>query len=138
MTTPEPPVAQRDFAVLIQGAALPLLYRAVLTLAARHHRDGLASPPLLHEIRTALYRVMSAPGREIASAAPTKPCCTCQSASDLISTTEAATLLSISPRQVTRLAAQDDAVLGGFRLGNAWVLRRTPVLALAARRKASR
>ena len=75
MTTPEPPVAQRDFAVLIQGAALPLLYRAVLTLAARHHRDGLASPPLLHEIRTALYRVMSAPGREIASAAPTKPCC---------------------------------------------------------------
>ena len=39
MTDP-PPVMQDGAAVTIQGAALPMMYRATLALAARHRRDG--------------------------------------------------------------------------------------------------
>ena len=45
MTDP-PPITQRDGAVLVQGAALPLMYRAALALMARRHRDGLAAGDL--------------------------------------------------------------------------------------------
>jgi hypothetical protein len=55
MTDHPPPVVQRGSAVLIRGAALPLMYRATLALIARRSRDGLAISPLLHELRTTLY-----------------------------------------------------------------------------------
>ena len=54
-----PPVVQHDGVVVISGEALSVLYRAVLSLAIRHRRDGVASPPLLHQARAALYRAMS-------------------------------------------------------------------------------
>ena len=39
MTDP-PPITQVGTTVLIQGEALPLMYRATLALIARRHRDG--------------------------------------------------------------------------------------------------
>ena len=45
----EPPIQQHGDTVTIRGAALPLMYRAVLALAARHNRDGITPPPLLRE-----------------------------------------------------------------------------------------
>ena len=73
----DPPIRQRDGTVLVQGDALPLLYRATLALAARHRRDGVASPPLLHQTRTALYRaVMSAAATRSRPADTAEPCCT--------------------------------------------------------------
>ena len=52
-------------AVLIQGDALPLLYRATLALIARRSRDGLAAQPLLRLSRTTFYRAcMSAQRRK--------------------------------------------------------------------------
>ena len=51
--------------VLIQGEALPLLYRACLALIARRSRDGLAASPLLQQARTTFYRAcMSAQRRK--------------------------------------------------------------------------
>ena len=47
-------ISQRDDAVLIRGAALPLMYRAVLALIARRSRDGLGVTPLLQLARTTL------------------------------------------------------------------------------------
>ena len=137
MTDP-PPLTQVDGAVIISGDALPLLYRATLALAVHHHRDGLSSPPLLHTLRAELFRAtMSGPRHRLAETMPAAPCSRCQCGDALIGTAEAATLLSLSPRQVARLASRDVG-LGGIRLRHAWVLRRAPVLALAARRKAAR
>ena len=51
MTDHPPPVVQRGSAVLIRGAALPLMYRATLALTARRSHDGLAVSPLVHELR---------------------------------------------------------------------------------------
>lgn len=131
------PVQQDGDSVTIRGAAVALMYRAVLALAARHHRDGVSSPPLLHELRAALYRaVMSATGHELVNALTSSACCDCQDGADLIGVAEAATILSVSPRQARRLAAQNVG-LGGQRIGKAWALRRAPVLVLAAQRKAA-
>jgi hypothetical protein len=131
-------VVSRDGAVIVSGDAAALLYRATLALILREHRDGLAPSPLLHQLRRELYRAttMSPPRHQDDSRPPTKSCCSCQDGDDLIGTAEAATLLSLSPRQVARLAAQNVG-LGGIRLRHAWVLRRAPVLALAQRRKAA-
>jgi len=135
MTDP-PPITQRDGVVTVQGDAVPMLYRCVLAGIARHHRDGLSSPPLLHQLRAALFRaVMSVPRHELADAGTAAPCCACQNGS-LIGTAQAAEILSLSPRQVTRLAAQNVGL--GRRLGRAWVLRSGAVLALAERRKAAK
>ena len=141
LSTDPSPIVQRDGAVIIRGDALPLLYRAVHALTIRHRRDGVSSPPLLHTLRAELFRaVTSRPRHRLAETTPTKSCCTCQDGDDgddLIGTAEAATLLSVSPRQVARLASRDVG-LGGIRLRHAWVLRRAPVLALVARRKAAK
>ena len=134
-----PPIVQRDDGtVLIQGEqTLGLLYRCVLAGITRRHRDGVSSHDLT-ELRTVLYRAcMSARRHRDDSRRPTTSCCTCQDGADLIGTTEAATLLSLTPRQVARLAARDVG-LGGIRLGHAWVLKRAPVLALAREREASK
>lgn len=54
MTDPAP-ITPCDGGVLIRGAALPMMYRAVLALIARRSRDGLPSHDL-QQLRTALYR----------------------------------------------------------------------------------
>ena len=68
MTDPAhpPPITPVGGGVLVQGEALPLLYRATLALAARHHRDGLSSPPMLHTLRAELFRAtMSSPRHQL-------------------------------------------------------------------------
>ena len=96
----------------------------------------MTPPPLLHQLRAELYRaVTSATGHELAGEIPAESCCNGQDGADLIGVSEAAGILSISPRQARRLAAQ--VGLGGVRIGKAWALRRAPVLALAAQRKAA-
>src|SRR5262245_41647639 len=126
-------------AVVVQGDALPLLYRALLALAVRHRRDGITSPPLLHELRTALYRAtMSPPRREACNALRSSACCGCQGANDWCTTGEAADLLRVSRRQVQRMAAEPRGGLEAIRIGGTWALRRSTVLALAQRRKAAR
>ena|ERR1700752_809244 len=59
------PITQVGITVLVQGAALPVLFRACLALIARCSRDGLAADPLLQLARTTLYRAcMSQPRHE--------------------------------------------------------------------------
>ena len=60
-------IVQHDGAVIVTGDALPTLYRAVLALAARHHRDGVAPPPLLQQLRAALFRAATSPPRRRAT-----------------------------------------------------------------------
>ena len=43
--TDQAPITQCDGAVVIRGAALPLMYRSTLALNARRSRDGLAASP---------------------------------------------------------------------------------------------
>ena len=65
MTDDAAPITQIGTTVLIQGAALPVLYRACLALIARRSRDGQAPSPLLQEARRTFYRVcMSAQRRK--------------------------------------------------------------------------
>jgi hypothetical protein len=135
MTDP-PPITQIGTTVLIQGDALPLMYRAVLALAARHNRDGITPPPLLHELRAALFRAttMSPPRHELANALASSSCCDCQNPRDLCTTSDAAALLQLSRRQVQRLAAGPGGL--GVRVGRTWAMHKAPVLALANERKA--
>jgi hypothetical protein len=132
-----PPITQDGGVVIVRGEALRVLYRATLALAARHHRDGLASPALLHALRAELYRAsMSRSRRKLATAVDTPACCTCQDGDDWIGVAAASALLSVSRRQVQRLAEHDAGLLGARRIGSIWALRRSAVLALAERRKA--
>jgi hypothetical protein len=136
--TDQPPVQQDGATITITGDALPLAYRAVLALAARHRRDGITSPPLLHELRTVLFRAtMSPPRHKLATAAPSSACCTCQDG-ELVGSAEASRLLAMSRRATQRLAAHDANLLGAVRCGSIWLYRRDAVLALAARRKAAK
>ena len=125
--------------MIIRGEALPLLYRATLALAARHRRDGVSSPPLLHDARTALFRATTSPPRhELATAVDTSACCKCQNGDDWINVAAAARLLSVSRRTVQRLAEHDADLLGARRIGSVWALKRSAVLALADERRARR
>jgi hypothetical protein len=135
-----PPITQIGTTVLIQGDALPVLYRCVLAGIARHHRDGVASPPLLHELRAQLYRATTttmSPARHKDAGQPQPVSgCTCQHGDDWIGAGEAAALLQLSRRQVQRMCAEH--YWGGadtIRVGRTWALRRAPVLALAAERR---
>jgi len=61
----EQPITQVGCTVVITGAGLPLMYRAVLALIARRSRDGLSASPLLNLARTTFYRAcMSAQRRK--------------------------------------------------------------------------
>ena len=136
----DPPIVARDGAVLIQGEALPLLYRATIALLARHRLDGIVSPTLLHTLRAELFRATTMSPRRQKDAGHTTggPCSNGQGCSAWCSTGEAAVLLGVSRRTVQRMAA--DCGRDGLeviRVGGAVVLRRAPVLALAARRKAA-
>ena len=139
LSTDPSPIVQRDGAVIIQGAAVPLLYRAVHALAISHRRDGVASPPLLQEARTVLFRAttMSPPRHKDAGNAAGGPCSNGQYGV-LIGSAAAARLLAMSRRQAQRLAAHDGDLLGAVRCGSVWLFRRDAVLALAARRKATK
>ncbi len=96
MTSEPPPVIHDGDCVTIQGEALVLCYRACLALVMRQHRDGVASPPLLHDLRAVLYRaVMSAPGHEIDTGAATLSCCGCRDGADPISVADAAKILEV-------------------------------------------
>ncbi len=138
MSTDLPPlVARDDGTVLISGAALPLLYRCVLAGIARQHRDGIATSPLLHQIRTVLFQAATSPTRHmLAETPPTTPCCESQNVSDLLSVGEAAALLRLSRRQIQRMAQARR--LQAVRVGRIWALHRAPVLALAQRKAAAR
>jgi excisionase family DNA binding protein len=133
------PAITQDGGVVVQGDALPLLYRAVLALAARHNRDGITPSPLLHELRAALFRAttMSPTRHQLANALASSSCCGGQDPSDLISVAEAAELQRLSKRQVQRLAANPGG-LDGVRIGRTWMLAKAPVLTLAEQRKAAK
>ncbi len=136
----DPPIQQHGAVVTIQGEALPLLYRAVLALAARHHRDGIIPPPLLHELRAALLRATttSPPRHQLDETPPTGPC-SARHDSDLIDSATAAQLLAVSRRTMQRLAATDDGnLLGAVRCGSIWLYRRGAVVALAQRKAAAK
>ena len=136
--TDPPPITQHDGVVTVQGDALPLLYRGVIALVARYHRDGLSSPPLLHILRTELFRAStSQPRHRLAKTLPAGSCCTCQDG-ELVSVAAAARMLSVGKRQVQRLAERDAEILGARRIGSIWALKRSAVLALAERRKAAK
>ena len=69
MTDP-PPITQTGTTVLIQGAALALMYRATLTLIACRHRDGwphddLAAPRTWYGSTS-----RSVPGRSVSRRLP--------------------------------------------------------------------
>ena len=141
MTDPDPrPIQQHDDRVTIATAPmLAAVYRATLAGIARRRADGLPAGDL-QELTRALYRAhsaaMSAGGHRL-DETPTNPTCSgCHGASDLISTTEAARILSVSPRQVRRLAAGNSMLGGGHRIGNALVLLRAPTMALKQEREA--
>ena len=91
-----PCVIQHDASITITGEALPMLYRAVIALAARHHRDGLSSPPLLHTLRKELFRAttMSPPRHKDAGHTIGSTQSNGQGACDWLSVGEAAALLS--------------------------------------------
>jgi hypothetical protein len=129
-----PPIQSRgDGAVLITGEAVGMLYRATLALAARHHRDGLASPPMLHTLRAELFRATMSPQRHKDARPPTPaPHCTCHD-SAYVDSAAAAELLQLSRRSAQRLAAKG---LDAVRCGSIWLSRRAAVMALAERRKA--
>jgi hypothetical protein len=137
--TSELGVITRDDSVTITGAPmLAMVYRSVLLGIRQHRTDGLPSSDLLalaKVLRRAHINAMSGSGHELADPAPGQPCCACRGGADLIGVSEAAVILSISPRQARRLAAQ--VGLGGVRIGKAWALDRSAVLALAEQRKAA-
>ena len=56
MTDDAAPITHTGTTVVLSGDALPLMYRAVLALIARRHRDGLAASPLLQQARIAFFR----------------------------------------------------------------------------------
>jgi excisionase family DNA binding protein len=124
-----PPITQDGDSVTIRGAALPLLYRAVLALAARHNRDGIIPPPLLHDIRTLLYRAVMSPTRhKDASDVVRGACCEHQqSRDDWCTTGEAAFLLGISRRSVQRMV-KDPGGPEAIRVGRTYLLRLAPLL----------
>jgi hypothetical protein len=137
----DPPVVAHDGVIVVSGAAVPLLYRAVLALAIRHRRDGVASPALLHELRTVLYRAttMSPPRHKVSHVYESSSCCGCQGECDWLSVGEVSSLLGVSRRQVQRMAAESSR-RGGLDaiVGRTWALRRAPALALAERRDRDR
>ena len=125
-------------AVVIRGQALQLVYRGLFSLRLRQHRDGIAPTPLLTEAIRVLYRAcvelqMSQKRHFLASNTVAEAGCNGQDGAEPIGVSEAAVILSLSPRQVQRLAAQNGD-LGGIRVGHAWALDRRAVLALAERR----
>ena len=124
-----------DGAVLVTGEAVALLYRAVLALAIRHRRDGLASPALLHELRAELYRATMSPQRHKDARPPTPaPHCDCHD-SAYVDSAAAAELLGLSRRSAQRLATDG---LCAIRCGWIWLYRRDAVMTLAAQRRTAR
>ena len=93
MTDHPPPVLQRGCCVVIQGAALPLMYRSVLALIQRRHHDGVAVPPLARGPHDDLPRP-SQPRHED-DGHPLGTSCSCGQDGDWISVAEAADLLHL-------------------------------------------
>jgi len=93
---------------------------------------GCRRPALLHELRAALYRAMSAGGHKDADS-PFEQQCYNGQCGDLIDSAEAAHLLKVSRRQARRLVHG----LEGARCGSIWLTRRSAVLALAQEREAA-
>jgi hypothetical protein len=81
-----------------------VLYRGILALAARRHRDGVSKADLIPLARR-LRAAMSAPRHESRSCVLAEACCDRQDG-EPIDVAEAARILGLSPRQVQRLAAQ--------------------------------
>jgi hypothetical protein len=127
-------ISQHDGAVVIRGAALPLMYRATLALVAKRSRDGLRASPLLQQAVTVLYRActMSRERHPLAETSPPESSWRGQNG-ELVDSAEAAQLLGCSRRQVQRLAANGLA----NRCGSIWVTRRSAALALKAQREAA-
>ena len=135
MTAPPPIQLRADGTVLITGEAVRMLYKAALALNRHHHRDGLASPPLLHTLRAELFRATMSPQRhQLAETLPAGSSCTCHD-SAYVDSAAAAQLLGLSRRSAQRLAANG---LDAVRCGSIWLYRRDAVMALAQQRKAAK
>ena len=136
MSTDPPPIQLRgDGAVLITCEAVGMLYRATLALAGRHHRDGLAPPPMLHTLRAELFRAtMSQQRHQLAETLPAGSSRTCHD-SAYVDSAAAAELLGLSRRSAQRLAANG---LDAVRCGSIWLFDRGAVMALAEKRKAAK
>ena len=123
MTDDAPPITQRGDAVIIQGErALALLYRACFALTLRNHRDGVAPPPLLHELARHLHRAtMSARGHKDAPSPTSREAGSDgQYGDDLIGSAEVAALLGVATGgQARRLVAADPLL--GVRRGSIWL-----------------
>lgn len=138
MTGP-PPIQQAGDCVTIRGATtLAAAYRATLAGITRRRADGLPSgdlQQLARALRRAHIDATSQPRHQLADSTSAAPCSNGQDGDDWIGVAAAADCLSVSRRQVQRLAEHDADLLGARRIGSIWALRKSAVLALAQRRK---
>lgn len=118
--------------IVVQGPeALSDLARCVLARIRLDRLNG-ASPARYAGLLAAIHTAMSESGHEDAEPAARQTHSTSQDGDDWMSTTQAAQLLGVTPRQARRLAPR---MSGGVRVGNTWVFAKAPVLALAEQRK---
>lgn len=118
--------------VLIQGqAALNDLASCVIARMQRDRLNG-ASPARYAQLLASIHAAMSDSGQQLAETAPAQTDSESQHESDWMTTAQAAHALGITERQMRRLARTLD---GAQRVGNTWVLKREPLLALAEERK---
>lgn len=127
-------ITQRGDVVMISGDELRLVYRGVLALALRRHRDGVSSADLT-ELRIVLYRAaMSQQRHPLDESTPTPACCEGHD-SDLVDSAAAAEILHVSRRTVQRLTGSGRLL--GVRAGSIWLYRKDVVMGLARERKAA-
>ncbi|GJF09558.1 hypothetical protein NGTWS0302_24090 [Mycolicibacterium cyprinidarum] len=117
--------------IVVQGReALTDLARCVLARIRADRLNG-ASPARYAALLAAIYDAMSQTRHEDAETAAEQTHSNSQDGDDWMSTTQVALLLGVTTRQVQRQAPKLRAV----RVGNTWVFRKAPVLALAEERK---
>ncbi|GJF09513.1 hypothetical protein NGTWS0302_23980 [Mycolicibacterium cyprinidarum] len=125
------PVTVVDGALTIRGRdTLTDLARCVLARIRLDRLNG-ASPARYAKLLAAIYDAMSETRHEDAETAAEQTHSNSQDGDDWMSTTQVALLLGVTTRQVQRQAPKLRAV----RVGNTWVFRKAPVLALAEERK---
>ena len=130
--TEAPSVRQMGDSVVIRGReALDDIAKCVLAQIRESQRNGYSIEPYARLLRTIHTARMSPPRHEFASHQVLESHSGSQDGDDLMDANGAAAELSMSIRQVQRLAPG----LGAVRVGRSWAFKRAPVLALAAERK---
>ncbi|TPG31644.1 hypothetical protein [Mycolicibacterium hodleri] len=131
-----PAVQQVGAAVLVQGDGLEHVKACVLALMREMQRNGYAPPPALADLLTKAHAArMSQTRQEFVSYQVVEAHSESQDVDDWIGVAEAAQTLGVGIRQMQRLA-QNLSPGQVKRIGNSLALKRAPVLALAAQRKA--